>query len=337
LLNFDEARFIRIQSGAVAAGVGLRETIVELLSDGAENLFFLGAGGAGVLMTPAAQLLDRKSSFPARVVHAAEIVAMPWDSLGPKSIVVVPSRSGTTAESVTVLEYARTVGATSIALVGHGDSPVAELADHVVVNFVEDDTSSESFYIQSLLIALAIMDHRGEFADYDRVVAELQSLPEALLEAKRTFEERAADVAARIDDADFHIISGAGNTWPEAWYYGTCILEEMQWIKTRPIHASDFFHGTLELVEEDTSLLLFKGEDEARSLTERVEAWAPTVSRRVTVLDTADCALPGISPDVRAMLAPVVLATWLERVNAHLEVIRDHPLTTRRYYRQMAY
>ncbi|MEI6698233.1 MAG: SIS domain-containing protein [Mycobacteriaceae bacterium] len=337
MLNFDEERFVRIQSGAIAAGVGLRQTIGDLLEEGAENLFFLGAGGAGVLMTPAAQLLDRMSSFPARVAHAAEIVVMPWNSLGPKSIVVVPSRSGTTEESVTVLEFARKVGATSIALTGHEHSPVARLADHSVVNFVEDDTSSESFYVQALLIALAIMQYRGEFGDYDRVVAELHNLPQSLVEAKRAFEERAADIARQIKDLDFHVISGSGNTWPEAWYYGTCILEEMQWIKTRPIHASDFFHGTLELLVEDTSVLLFKGEDEARPLVGRVEAWAPTVSKRVIVLDTAECVLPGVSPDVRAMLSPVVLATWLERVNAHLEVLRNHPLTTRRYYRQLAY
>lgn len=47
-----------------------------------------------------------------------------------------------------------------------------------------------------------------------------------------------------------------------------CILEEMQWIKTKSIHAAEYFHGTLELVEEDTSLILFYGEDETRPLME---------------------------------------------------------------------
>lgn len=337
MLNFDAARFVRIQSGAVAVGVELRHTIVDLLNRGAENLFFLGAGGAGVLMAPAAQLLDRLGTFPVRVVHAAEVIALPWNALGPKSIVVVPSRSGTTPEAVAVLEYARSVGATSIALTAHGDSEVASLADHTFVNFAEDDTSSESFYLQSLLLVLAILHHRGEFGDYDRVVAELQTLPESLLEVKRSYEHSAAELAAELKDVGYHIITGAGGTWPEAWYYGTCILEEMQWIKTRPVHASDFFHGTLEVLERDTSLLIFKGEDGARVLTERVEAWAPTISERVRVLDTAAFDLPGLSPDVRAMVSPVVLATLLERVNAHLEVLRDHPLTTRRYYRQLAY
>jgi fructoselysine-6-phosphate deglycase len=61
------------------------------------------------------------------------------------------------------------------------------------------------------------------------------------------------------------------------------------------------------------------------------------VSKRVTVLDTAAHDLPGVSPDVRALVSPVVLAALLERLSAHLEVVRDHPLTTRRYYRRIAY
>ncbi|MDZ7673046.1 MAG: hypothetical protein U5K53_09505 [Halanaerobiales bacterium] len=47
-------------------------------------------------------------------------------------------------------------------------------------------------------------------------------------------------------------------------------LEEMQWIKTKSIHAAEFFHGTLELVEEDTSIIMLYGEDETRPLMDRV-------------------------------------------------------------------
>ena len=189
MLNFDEARFVGIQTGAVQAGMALRATIGELLDRGAQNLFFLGAGGAGVLMQPAALLLDRCSTFPVRVVHAAEIVVMPWHSLGPTSIVVVPSLSGTTSEAITVLEHARAAGATTITLTGYAESPVAQLADHNVTNLAADDTSSESFYLQSLLLVLAILEHRGEFPDYDRVVTELATLPTSLLEVKRAFED----------------------------------------------------------------------------------------------------------------------------------------------------
>jgi len=40
---------------------------------------------------------------------------------------------------------------------------------------------------------------------------------------------------------------------------------------------------------------------------------------------------------VRALISPVVLATVLERVDAHLEQITGHPLTTRRYYKKVEY
>lgn len=337
MMNFDEDRFRSIQGGAVALAGPLHEKVAELLAAGRDNLYFLGAGGAGVLMLPAAQLLQRTTTFPVSLVHAAEIIAMGDAGLGERSIVVIPSLSGTTKEAVEVLEFAQDKGAFVIALTGHEDTPVAEAADANFTNFAADDTSSESFYLQSLLIALTIMEQQGALSDREQIVTELALLPELLIEVKRAFEPRAAELAEAFRDEPYHIINGAGATWAQAWYYGTCILEEMQWIRTRPIHAADFFHGTLELVESDVSVVVFQGEDAARALTERVIAFAPTVTEKLTVLDTKDYTLPGVSDDVRALISHVLLATVLERLSAHLEVLRDHPLTTRRYYRKVAY
>jgi fructoselysine-6-phosphate deglycase len=156
---------------------------------------------------------------------------------------------------------------------------------------------------------------RGEYDDALRVVDELQVLPEGLMEAKRGFEAQAEELAQKLQEEPYHIMSGAGLTWPEALYYGMCILEEMQWIRTRPVHASDFFHGTLELVEPDVSVILLKGEDASRPLVERVERFAARYTEKLTVLDTARVPL----------------------LSAHLEVKRNHPLTTRRYYRRVQY
>jgi fructoselysine-6-phosphate deglycase len=337
MLNFDEDRFRAIQRGAVALADPLREHVAGLLSDGAENLFFLGTGGAGVLMLPAAQLLQRTTTFPTQLVPAAEMVALDSVALGARSIVVIPSLSGTTPESIEVLEFARAKGAHVIALTGHADTPVAVLADRAFTNFAEDDTSSESFYLQSLLIALAIQHGRGDLADYPSVASELSLLPELLIEVKRGFEDRAREFAEAIRDEPYHIITGAGSVWAEAWYYGTCILEEMQWIRTRPIHAANFFHGTLELVEPGVSVIVYRGEDAARPLADRVVAFATQMTDKLTVFDTAELPLPGLSPAVRALISPVLIATIMERVSAHLEVLREHPLTTRRYYRRVSY
>jgi fructoselysine-6-phosphate deglycase len=181
------------------------------------------------------------------------------------------------------------------------------------------------------------MAERGEFKDFERTVTELQKLPKLLVDAKAAFESKAAALAAAIKDETYHIFTGAGSVWPEAYYYGMCILEEMQWIRTRPVHAADFFHGTLELVEPGVSVFVFKGEDASRPLCDRVEAFAKRFTDKVRVLDAADVKLPGISPETRSMVSPVILATLLERLSAHLEVLRNHPLTTRRYYKKVEY
>jgi fructoselysine-6-phosphate deglycase len=337
VLNFDEDRFVRIQSGAVAQAAGLRTVVARALADGATNLFLFGSGGAGILMEPAARLLRTRSTFP--VVHEvpAEVLAQGHAHLGDTSLVVVPSLSGTTAESLEVVDYCRAGGATTVALTAHGDSPLAQRADHVFVNFAEDDTSSESFYLQSLALALAVLQERKEIDTYDSVLAELARLPQSLVDAKRAFEPRARAWAEQMQDEPYHIFTGAGSTWAQAWYYAMCILEEMQWIRTRPVHANDFFHGTLELVEPGVSVVVLTGEDASRPLAQRVAAFAAERTDKLTVFDTADIATPGLSPAVRGLISPILLATVLERVSAHLEVLRDHPLTTRRYYRRMRY
>ena len=337
MLNFDADRFVKIQTGSVAIAGALRALMKKLLGEGVNRLYFMGTGGVQLLTHPAIELASRRSTFPVGGEYPAQVVIDPPAALDRNSLVVIPSLSGTTKESVQLLAFLKARGIRTLALTGHSDSPLAQGADHNFTNFAEDDTSSEMFYLQTLLIVLALMAERGEYANYDATAAELQKLPKLLVEAKAAFEGKAATLAAAIKDETYHIFTGAGSVWPEAYYYGMCILEEMQWIRTRPVHAADFFHGTLELVEPGVSVVVFRGEDASRPLCDRVEAFAKRFTDKVRVLDAADVKLPGISAETRGLISPVILATLLERLSAHLEVLRNHPLTTRRYYKKVEY
>jgi fructoselysine-6-phosphate deglycase len=334
MLNFDPAHYLSVQRGAVALAGPLRDAVGTLLQGGAKNIFYMGAGGVNFLMLPAARMLQTRSTFPAHIEMSAEIVNFGSAHLGPGSIAVFPSVSGTTKEAIAAIEFAKERGATILALTAKPDTPIAQLADVAFANDCADPTSSENFYLQSLLLALAFMDVRGEIDDYDEVVAQLQELPELLVDAKQQFEPRAEALAEEIQNEQHHILTAAGASWYEAAYYGMCILEEMQWIWTRPVHASDFFHGTLELIEEDTSVILLTGEDEQRPLAQRVERFAQTVTKKLRVIDAAEFDLAGHTPRVRALVSPIVFAAVLERLSTHLERVRDHDLTIRRYYKK---
>lgn len=337
MLNFDKDRFVRIQTGAVGIAAQARPLMRELLDGGVERLFFMGTGGVQLLTFPAIDVAQRLSTFPVSAALPAQVVLDPPAGLDAKALVIMPSLSGTTKESVQLLSFLKARGVKTLSLTGHADTPLAQETDHNFTNFAEDDTSSESFYLQTLILILALLAERGEFDRYEETIAELEKLPELMAAAKASFEDEAARLAATIKDETYHIFTGAGSVWPEAHYYGMCILEEMQWIRTRPVHAADFFHGTLELVEPGVSVFVFKGEDALRPLSDRVEAFAKRYTDKVRVLDAASVALPGVSAETRKLVSPALLATLLERLSAHLEVLRDHPLTTRRYYKRVEY
>lgn len=337
MLNFDNDRYIRIQGGAVSIADQARALMRGLLDDGIERIYFMGTGGVQLLTFPAIELVQRHSTFPVTACHPAQVVLDPPAGLDEKALVIIPSLSGTTRESVELLQFLKQRNVVTLTLTGHADTQLAQQATHTFTNFAEDDTSSESFYLQTLILMLALLAETGKIDNFNAVVAELKTLPTLLVNAKEAYEVKAAALAETIRDEPYHIFTGAGSIWPETHYYAMCILEEMQWIRTRPVHAADFFHGTLELVEPGVSVFLFKGEDALRPLGDRVERFVHRYTDKVWVLDAAEAELPGISAQVRAMISPVILAALLERLSAHLEVLREHPLTTRRYYKRVEY
>ena len=163
MLNFDPARFLRIQTGTVSIARDIGTLVGRLVAEGADSLFFMGSGGAGILMQPATDLMRRASNLPCHNVLCAEIVLTGHVALGPKSVVIMPSLSGTTKESIAAMDYVKARGATVISITGHAETPLAKGADHSFVNFAEDDTSCEMFYVTSLVAVLAAMRARCEW------------------------------------------------------------------------------------------------------------------------------------------------------------------------------
>ena len=197
MLNFDEQRFLRIQSGAVSLADDIHETVGRLLARRrATNLFFLGSGGAGILMHPAARLLQTRSTFPVFVEMPAELVVTGSVHLGEGSIVVIPSLSGTTPESVEALEYCRARGATVITLTGHADTPLAERR-RPQLRELRRGRHLVRVLLPAVAAARAVADAPPRRVRRLRpdVSASSTALPHLLLEVKRTFEPRAAELA----------------------------------------------------------------------------------------------------------------------------------------------
>lgn len=102
------------------------------------------------------------------------------------------------------------------------------------------------------------MKNNGEFPEYEKFIDALKQMPEVLQKVREDNDERALAFAEKHKDTKFHMCVGAGNTWGETYCFAMCVLEEMQWIPTKSIHAAEFFHGTVEMTEKDMSFMLSK-------------------------------------------------------------------------------
>ncbi len=336
MFNFNVERFEKVVDGAIALRPAIEETVDKICREGYKNIFLIGVGGTYAHYLPMKYMADSISTVEVHVEIAAEFMAMNNRHFGKDSVAVFCSRTGNTKEIVAAAQYCKERGAKTIAFVAHEGTPLTELADHVFINYADDDHLGESIYLQILPMMFRFFYNNGDFPDYEKMFAGVDKLTPYLLRAKEGVEDYAEKAAKGHKDTGYFMVIGAGAVWGETYDYAMCILEEMQWIKTKSIHSAEFFHGTLELVEEDTPLLVLYGEDASRPQTDRVMKFASQVTRDILVFDTAEVELP-VEKQFRGYLSPMVLYSMLERFSCHLEHERGHSLSLRRYYRQMEY
>ena len=337
MLNFSREKYLKVTGGAAGLRDEIERVADSVYEKGFKNIFLIGSGGAVATFYPFEYMINSTSTIPAYAEIAAEFVLQNHKQFTDESLVILSSLSGTTSETVAAAKYCRDRGATTIGITGEYHKPLADTVDFPLVNFAENDFASDSNQLILYLLIFKLMNKNGDFPEYEEFAAQLETLPEKLIEAKEQFEDRAEAFATCFKDEPYHMVVGSGTTWGRAYSYAMCVLEEMQWIKTKSIHAAEFFHGTLELVEEDTSVLLLKGEDATRPLMDRVERFAEQYTKKLTVIDTRDYQLEGISTEFREYLSPIITSTLLQRLSVHLEDKRNHSLEIRRYYRTVAY
>ena len=331
MLNFDEAKVRQDHQNGVDMIPEVEKVVDQICDEGYDNIFLFGIGGtllyAGQIMHTAKQL---GCSLPLYLENATDFLYEGNKKFTKNSVVVIASLSGNTIEVEAAVDKAHEVGARVIGYVEVPESPLAKKVDHLV-------TTVGGEYYWWYTVVLRFMKNAGEFDAYDKLTSQMKNLPDAVVQIYKDADEEMKNYAEKYCDEPITYLVGSGNLEDWAVCYGMCIMEEMQWMRTRPISAANFFHGTLEVIERDIPVILIKGEDKTRPEMDRVEKFVNRVSAKVTVFDTKKFALPGIDEEFRGVLSPIVMRSAFMRLNVHLEHCRRHPIDIGRYYKALKY
>ena len=331
MLKFDEEQQIASVQGALALR-GLIEAIVDdICRAGFKNICWLGIGGTYASCLQAEVHMKERSTLEFFVENAAEYLTTGNRRVGEGTVVVISSVTGSTIEMVDAVKKAQADGAR---VLGFIDVETTELAKRMDWEIAYPANEQLKFF----MVADRLMFRHGEFPEYEEYYAQLDAhLAVDLAEVEKAADAFGLAFAQKHHDDKLHYFVGAGNQYGSTYSYAMCYWEEQHWIRTKSIHSSEFFHGMLEIVDRDTPVTVFVGEDSQRPLSERVVRFLPRVCANYTVIDSRDYALPGIDERFRGNLSHLVTHAVTQRIDAHIEAINRHPMEIRRYYRRLDY
>jgi glutamine---fructose-6-phosphate transaminase (isomerizing) len=163
------------------------------------------------------------------------------------ALVVGISQSGRSPDIIAVVEAARQQGALTVALTNDTDSPLADMADHVVDLRAgpERATAATKTYTAELLAAALLSAALDPPSSSE--LADLAGLP-ALISAALTAERDARDLAAAHAERERALVLGRGYSYPSAREWAIK-LQELALVAAMSYSAADFEHGPLALAE----------------------------------------------------------------------------------------
>lgn len=331
MLKFDEKKQLDSVNGALALRGKIEEIVDSICKDGYKNICWLGIGGTYASCLQAEVHMKEKTEITVFVENAAEYLTTGNKKVGEGTVVIISSVTGNTKEMVDGVKKAKEAGAK---IIGFIDVETAELAKMVDYEIAYPANEQLKFF----MTADRFMYNAGEFPDYEEYYKEMDLyLAKALVETEKAADAFGESFAKKHMDDSIHYFVGAGNQYGATYSYAMCYWEEQHWIRTKSIHSAEFFHGTLEVVDRDTAVTVFVGEDSQRVLSERVARFLPRICANYTIIDTKDYALEGISEKYRGSISHLVMHAVTQRIDAHIEKLNCHPVEIRRYYRQLDY
>ena len=238
------------------SGVGLTEEEIQ----GISQIHIVACGSAYHVGAVAQYVMEDLAEIPVRIDVASEF-RYRKPLLDPKSLVIVISQSGETADSLAALREAKQCGVKTLAIVNVVGSSIAREADNVFYTMAgpEIAVATTKAYSTQLIavycLALQFALVRGKMDDkrYSTLLEELQTIPEKIgkiLEDK----ERIQWFAAKNSMAKDVFFIGRGVDYAVS-LEGSLKLKEISYIHSEAYVAGELKHGTISLIENGTLVI----------------------------------------------------------------------------------
>lgn len=301
------------------------------LANDIDRIYFIGCGAPNRTMLSLVYWLQHYSStLEVERFFPAEFMTQVPARLDERTLIVLGSKSGTTAETVEAARFLKNRPGITVGFTQDKEKPLAKAVQHAFYTGETPQAHISMFLLMQAFIG-GIMAEKDQWPLLEKLLKSLEVMPQACGQAQVECDSKAKEEARIYKDDRILYHVGAGPVFNTAYVFGVCMLMEMQWMHSYPIEAAEFFHGPFEVIDETIPIMLYLGEDPSRPLMERVVKFCNKYTERVMIYDSKDYEMKGVEPEIRAIVAPFVLQCALDRLAMRFAVWHNQPLTTRRY------
>ena len=225
-----------------------------------QQIYMIGCGSAYHVGVAAQYAVEDLAQVPVRVELASEFRYRRL-LVGEKTLVVIISQSGETADSLAALRAAKEHGAKTLAIVNVVGSSIAREADHVLYTLAGPEiavATTKAYSTQlaaTYVLALAFAQARGTVTaeEFKKLTAELAAIPEKI-EKLLEHKERIQWFASKRANMEHAFFIGRGLDYA-AGLEGSLKMKEISYIHSEAYPAGELKHGTISLIEEDTLVI----------------------------------------------------------------------------------
>ena len=226
-------------------------------------------------------LADTYGHFCVKTFSAMDFVLNPPYVIDRHTLVVGVSDSGETQEVVQAVELARQRGAVTVAVTKTEESSLAKAGEYVAAYH------AECIWIVHTLIGYHLVLHfLQETPELKQIKEELYELPGELERLLAEVEDEMEKWGERASKWDLIYTVSSGNLLPIGYKEGIITMLEFTWTHGCNLNASEFRHGPLEVVEENTNYVFFLGRDKTRPSAERALRFVEGLTDNVIVFDS---------------------------------------------------
>lgn len=249
----------------------------------------------------------------AMMVETSELLHYRNRLFDPKTLLIVVSQSGQSAEAVRLLEINR--GKSSvIAVTNTSGSPLAEQADATILSQAGEEFSVSCKTYLTALMALKWLGDVVCKRDLRRTRHELGAASPAVRTYLTQWGEYVQELAQMLKGTRHLFLVGRGSSLA-AVGTGALIVKESDHFHAEGMSSAAFRHGPLEMLSDETFVLVFAGEPKTRDLNQRLfedirdkQGLAALVSEEAA---SPPCALPSAPRSIQPILEilPVQMVT----------------------------